>query len=75
MTKLEKERLLDVLEAIETMQTALEVMMDNYGVHLNAMTVEHDELSKLKFDLERMSNDLGNLNEYVDRYFEENEYK
>ena len=73
MTMLEKEKLMSVLEDLDNMRQTVESLIDNYGVRLNAMTVDDVEHSNLKFDLDTLGATLGNLHGYISQYIKEEE--
>lgn len=66
-----KDLLMDLIENIDAVSAAMASVEDVYGEKLDAMCVEHDEISKLQIDLGKMASDLGNLREYVEQYIKE----
>lgn len=72
MNKWTKDMLMDLIEKIDAVSTAMAYLEDyGHGPRLDAMCVEHEEIGKLEIDLDRMFNDLGNLRDYVEQHIKE----
>ena len=44
-----------------------------FGSNLIGMYVENEELGRMKFNLDRVDNELGNVKDYVRQYIKEEE--
>lgn len=72
MNKLTRDMLMDLIEKIDAVSAAMESLADYaHGPRLEGMYVEHEEIGKLEIDLDMMSNDLGNLRDYVEQHIKE----
>ena len=73
MYKWEKEKLMDILEKIDGMQWAVEVLEEGYGVNVASIYVEDEELSLVKIDTDAIRTNLGNLSDIIKQYIKEEE--